>query len=112
MSWKRDFEAVTGERIETGDAVSGGDIASSYRVQLASGVRCFLKHYPEAAPGQTEAEAKGLRWLDKPGVIRVAQVVAVGDRWLALEWIETGRPGPDSAALLGRQLAHLHSANA
>ncbi len=112
MSWKRDFEAVTKERIETCDAVSGGDIASSYRVDLASGTRCFLKHYSDAEPGQTEAEAKGLRWLDEPGVIQVAQVIAVGERWLALEWIETAPPGPSSAVLLGRQLAHLHSSGA
>lgn len=112
LSWERDFEAVTGERIKSRDAVSGGDIASSYRVDLASGARCFLKHYAEAPAGQTEAEAKGLRWLGEPGVISVAQVMAVGDSWLALEWIDPGRRRPDSAALLGRQLAELHHVGA
>jgi fructosamine-3-kinase len=112
MSWKRDFEARTGERVRAVEPVAGGDIASSFRVLLASGETCFVKHYPDAQSGQTEAEAQGLRWLAEPGAIHVAQVFAVGERWLALEWIEAGPPRSESMAQLGRGLARLHAAGA
>ena len=112
MIWQSDFETVTAERISSFKKLSGGDIGSSYCIRLESGDRCFVKHYPDAAEGQTHAEAEGLRWLNEPGEIRVAQVIAVGEQWLALEWIECAQPGPHSAALLGRQLARLHAAGA
>lgn len=112
MRWQDEFESATAERVGSWAPLSGGDIGSSYRLELASGTSCFLKHYPEACRGQTAAEAKGLAWLDEPGVIRIPPVLAVGDDWIALEWIDPGRPGRHSAALLGRQLARLHASEA
>ncbi|MFK7897221.1 MAG: fructosamine kinase family protein [Myxococcota bacterium] len=109
MSWKEEFEAATSARVLSSRSQSGGDIGESHCVALEDGTKCFVKVYPDAPPGQTEAEAAGLRWLAEPGVIRVAEVVAVGSNWLALAWIEAGPMQPHSAVELGRGLGRLHA---
>jgi fructosamine-3-kinase len=58
------------------------------------------------------AEADGLAWLAAARALRVPAVLAAGETWLALEWLEPGpRPrGFDEA--LGRGLAAMHRAGA
>ena len=89
--------------------VAGGDINAAMRVELDGGRVLFVKHRPR---GNFAAEAAGLRWLAEPRALPLPAPVAVDEDWLALEWIEPGRPGPGFHAALGRGLARLHAAGA
>ncbi len=96
-------------------AIAGGDINQAFLVELADGRRVFVKHRPDAPAGMFPTEARGLDWLRVPGGARLPAVVAVRDeapRFLALEWIDRGTPGPDHDEVLGRALATLHRAGA
>ena len=92
--------------------VGGGDINEAWHVRLADGREAFVKTRPDAAPGEYAAEARGLRWLSQAGALRVPAVLEVGERHLALEWIEPGRLGARGEDDLGRGLAALHAAGA
>lgn len=91
--------------------VGGGCISEAYEVHLADGRRVFAKSHPEAPPGFFTVEAEALRWLAEPDAVHVPEVVAAGDdeiHYLAVEWIEPGRPRPSTDEDLGRRLAALH----
>lgn len=102
---RADIATSLGTDIVRADGVSGGDINDAFRVELADKRVVFVKSHDDAPEGMFAAEAAGLEWL-RTGALRVPRVVAVGDMWLALEWLELGGR-PDSAAL-GRGLAELH----
>lgn len=104
-----ELEAVTGAAVTRAAAVGGGCVSPAFSVDLADGRRLFVKTAPAgAAPDLTERESAGLRRLALTGLVRVPQVLAAGDGWLGLEWLEPSDPGPDDWALLGTQLARLH----
>jgi fructosamine-3-kinase len=88
--------------------IAGGDINDAWAVELESGERLFVKTRAGAPAGEYEAEAAGLRWLGEAGV-RVPDVAAVGDDFLALSWIDEGVLDDEA---LGRDLAALHAAGA
>jgi fructosamine-3-kinase len=89
--------------------VGGGDINNAARAELADGRTIFVKSHDHAPYGMFEAEADGLAWLAE-GPLRVPRVIAFGDTWLALEWLDLeGRP---DSAKLGRGLAALHQLGA
>jgi fructosamine-3-kinase len=88
--------------------VAGGDINDAWAVELESGERLFVKTRGSAPPGEYAAEAAGLAWLGDAG-IRVPEVVAVDDSFLALRWVDEGLLDEES---LGRDLASLHAAGA
>jgi fructosamine-3-kinase len=94
--------------------VSGGDVAAAYRAELDDGRRVFVKTHDAPPPGFFTTEAAGLRWLRDTGSVLVPEVLAVSDdpSYLALEWIEEGRAGPDTEVDLGRALAAVHRAGA
>lgn len=92
--------------------VGGGDINEAFHVVLADGSEAFVKTRPDAAPGEYAAEAAGLRWLAQPGALRTPRVLDVDDRYLALEWVSTGRLDDAGAEELGRGLAETHAAGA
>jgi fructosamine-3-kinase len=71
-------------------------VAQAFRVELADGRRLLLA------------------WLREAGAVAVPEVLAVSDEppWLALEWIEPGRPTRSTESDLGRALAALHAAGA
>lgn len=92
--------------------VGGGDINEAFHVVLADGSEAFVKTRPDAAPGEYAAEAAGLRWLAQPGALRTPRVLAVDDRYLALEWVSAGRLDAAGAEELGRGLAETHAAGA
>jgi len=92
--------------------VGGGDINEAYRVVLADGRDAFVKTRRDAAPGEYEAEAVGLRWLAEPGLVRTPAVLAEGEDYLALEWIDRGSLAEHGAEELGRGLAGTHRAGA
>jgi fructosamine-3-kinase len=90
----------------------GGDINQAARVDLADGRAVFVKSNPGAPDGLFEAEASGLAWLAEAKALRVPAVLGTGEpggpRFLALEYLEPGRPAPDLDQQLGTGLAALH----
>lgn len=91
--------------------VSGGSIASAYRLDTDDGP-LFLKTTQAATPDLFEREAAGLEALRRhaPPEIGIPQVLKVDPEGLVLEWIEVGGRNETSEAALGRGLAALHRA--
>jgi fructosamine-3-kinase len=104
--------AALGTTATDATPVSGGDINRAMRLALADGRTVFVKHHPDAPTGMFAAEARGLAWLAAPDAIRIPRVLAAGDHWLALEWLDAGARARDFAAALGRGLAALHASGA
>jgi fructosamine-3-kinase len=103
--------AALGAEVVALDPIPGGDLNAAYRATLAGGAHVFVKTSPDAAPGASAAEAAGLAWLGAvPDGLPVPEVLAVGETWLALAWVDGG--GRPDAAALGRGLAHVHRAGA
>jgi fructosamine-3-kinase len=92
--------------------VGGGDINEAFRVRLTDGSEAFVKTRADAAPGEYEAEAAGLRWLAEPGALRTPRVLEIADGHLALEWVEPGYLDDAGIEELGRGLAATHRAGA
>jgi fructosamine-3-kinase len=125
---RAELATVLGRIVRT-EPVAGGDINEARRVELADKTLVFVKSHSSPPPGMYAAEAAGLAWL-REGPLRVPRVIAVGDTFLALEWLELGRKarraGPRSTAgggakvdrdrqsdeHLGRGLATLHALGA
>ncbi len=101
----RAIAQATGARVVAARPLSGGDIASAFRLELADGRQLF---YKTAAGAMFPAEARGLRELGRAGALRVPAVVAVADDFLALEAIRPGRRGPGFFEDFGRRFALLH----
>ncbi len=99
--------------------LSGGDVAESYRMELADGRTVFAKTHRDPPAGFFTTEASGLRWLREPSVLPVPEVLVASDGddgsppRLVLEWIdEAVRGSPEGEAGFGRALARLHRAGA
>lgn len=110
MSLTARVAAATGRDAESLSPISGGDLNDAYRAQFADGGLAFVKTRTGATQDEYEIEAAGLRWLARPFAIAVAEVLAAGDPFLVLEWIEPG--GPIDYELLGQGLALLHKSGA
>jgi len=96
--------------IERLERVSGGDIHQAAKLGLRTGDVLFLKFSERPLPRVFEVEAKGLERLRGAGELRVPEVLAVGETFLLLEWIEPD-PAPPTARTMrdfGRRLARLH----
>ena len=120
--------AALGQRVARLEPVAGGDLNDAFAATLADGARAFVKTSADpAAAGSFAAEAAGLRWLAEPAALAVPEALALADpappapaaapaappvRFLALRWIDTGRPTPATEEALGRGLAALHAAGA
>lgn len=98
-------------RIANVQRVGGGCVSPVVRLVAESGESAFLK-WGEAEAGMFAAEARGLRELARAGAVRVPHVLADGDGWLLLEWLEPGRAGRRAWHELGRCLAQLHRTRA
>ncbi len=94
--------------------LGGGDVAESFAVELADGTRVFAKTHRDPPAEFFQTEAAGLEWLRAAGVIPIPEVLAVGDGFLVLEWIDEARRMSSDVgeAQLGRALAALHRAGA
>lgn len=100
--------------------VTGGDVATAYRVDLADGSAVFAKTHATAPPGFFTTEAAGLRWLGAAAALPVPEVLLVSDgdadagvpNHLVLAWIAEGRARADTDAGFGRGLAALHATGA
>lgn len=105
VTYRSEIAAALNSDIAAMTSVSGGDISAAFRTELADGRVAFVKAHDRAPAGMFAAEAAGLDWL-RPSPLRLPRVLAVGDTWLALEWLElVGRP---NLTALGRGLAALH----
>jgi fructosamine-3-kinase len=109
------LEQRLGARCLRASRLSGGDICSAFCVEVSGLGRVFVKTHPRAPRGLFSAEAAGLEWLRAPGGPRVPKVLAISEdgaqpAYLALEFLEQGRPARDHDEQLGRGLAALHRA--
>ena len=104
--------AAAGARVAQARRVPGGDINDAWAVELEGGGRLFVKTRADALPGEYATEAAGLAWLADAGGVRVPEVVAIGDAFLALRWIDAGRLDAAGEEELGRGLAAIHAAGA
>lgn len=105
-----DWTAITAELGLDNEApipVSGGDISAAWRIGDV-----FVKTGPESSCDMFTAEAEGLADLATAGAIRVPGVLACNvvtdTAFIAMEWLDLGRPTRDTEARLGEQLAALH----
>lgn len=96
--------------------VSGGDTASAFRFELASGRQVFAKTHADPPAGFFTTEARSLSWLAVADAVATPSVLAASDggdgepAHLVLEWIDEGRPAAGTEEALGRSLASLHRA--
>jgi fructosamine-3-kinase len=112
-AWTEELQAALGTpELRSWTPIAGGDIGESHRVELASGDRIFVKRYDDGLPGIASSEARGLKWLYKAGALRVPEILATGENWLALEWIESAPRARDFDERLGAGLARLHATGA
>jgi fructosamine-3-kinase len=88
--------AALGEEVVAVHVVGGGDVAESYRVQLADGRRVFAKTHADPPPLFFETEASSLEWLRAAAAVRIPAVLAVQPGLLVLEWVEVQRSGSRS----------------
>ena len=91
--------------------VSGGDISAAWRIKT-EGNHVFLKTGPADSLAMFQAEADGLRELQKADAVRVPNVlgcVSSGTECLlALEWIDFELADSATEKMLGQQLAKQH----
>lgn len=98
------FGSVTAQQ-----SVSGGCINQSMRLTTQSADRFFLKVNPVAPADMFAREVDGLEVLGKDKGPRVPQPFCFGESFLLMEDLAPAPPRPDYWAVLGRQLATLHS---
>lgn len=104
-SWLSDAGYGEITRIE---ALSGGCINNTARLQLDSGLSVVLKVNNSAPADFFHAEAAGLAALSQRQAVRVPAVLQVSDRYLILEDLGSASPGRDYWPVLGARLAALH----
>jgi fructosamine-3-kinase len=103
-----DVGRALGSAIVERRGVGGGDINDAFAVKLADGRRVFVKTNARAPAGMFEAEARGLAWLADADALRVPEVLASGEGFLALELLAPAPRVRDFDERLGRGLALLH----
>lgn len=110
----RELSRLTGSEFVRATPLGGGDVAASFRVQLADGRTVFAKTHANPPPHFFDTEARGLEWLRSANTLAVPVVLGVSDRppLLVLEWIDEARRPPHSEAAFGLGLAALHQAGA
>ena len=113
------LEQTWGEPVAIASVQSagGGCINQTQVLTLKGGRRVFLKYNPHPPPQMFPAEARGLEQLGRaPGGPRVPSVIALQpaspSRFLILEYLDSGPPGPGFAERFGRALAALHKVTA
>lgn len=101
-----------GAQILSAKRLGGGDINDAFEVSLDGGAQIFVKTNPDPPDGMFGAEARGLRWLDAAGAIRIPRVISASDEhpaYLALELLTRAKRRLDFDEALGRSLAALHA---
>ena len=114
--------AALGQEVLSANRLGGGDVAQSYRVELADGRTVFAKMHMDPPPAFFVTEAAGLRWLREADAVRVPEVLAVQDgggpetdgllAMLVLAWIDGSPRTASDEVDLGHSLARLHRTGA
>lgn len=98
--------------LQSFEPLSGGSINEVLKLKGEKKNLVLKLNDAQRYPGMFEAEAKGLRLLANPEVIRVPEVIACGEldgqSYLLLEAIETGSRSGELWEQFGKQLAALH----
>jgi fructosamine-3-kinase len=100
---------VMGNRV-----AGGGCINEAMIVELSNGSKIFLKTNDRPLPGMFEAEEAGLQALASADMMRVPKALGTGGGadgvppFIAMEYIEPGKPEPRFAESFGRDFARLH----
>ena len=109
-----ELEQITGQSLQNSriKSVAGGDINSAYHIENDT-VSWFIKTNRPSLADMFEAEAAGLKELGSLNALRIPEVITTGQTpqcsYLVLEHIPLQRLNSQSAALMGEQLAALHS---
>jgi fructosamine-3-kinase len=92
-------------------ALSGGDVAVAYCLELGDGRRVFAKTHASPPPLAFTTEAASLSLLRESRALLIPEIIDVSDSppFLALEWIEEGRANSETERELGKSLAKLHA---
>ncbi|HUB40312.1 MAG TPA: fructosamine kinase family protein [Streptosporangiaceae bacterium] len=110
------LEQLLGAGLLAAQSLGGAHGVRHYRLELAGGRSAFAKIQDQDPSGNEHdafaAEAHGLRWLGEAGAAPVPAVLASDPACLVTDWIDTGRPTPETARTFGRELARLHAAGA
>lgn len=109
---RAELERTLESSVTKTSSLGGGSINDAFRVTVADGRVVFVKTHANPPPGMFEAEARGLRWLEEAGAIRVPRVFAVSDgqpAYLVLEMLTPAKRRPAFDEELGRSLAALHA---
>ena len=69
-------------------ALSGGSISQAWRVCAPGQTDLFIKLHSQAPKRFFEAEAEGLAYLHHNANVHVPQVLAIGERFLVLEYLQ------------------------
>ena len=114
QSWSPSIEKFTGSSVLRMTALSGGDVARSFRVELADGSTVFAKTHDDPPPEFFTTEALGLGWLRAADALAVPAVIGCSDDppLLVLEWIDESRSATPDEWSFGRALAALHRSGA
>ncbi len=107
------IESLIGGVIDACDAVSGGDIANTYRLHTGVDVLFCKYHAGKQAFDMFQSEKDGLEALGRSNIVKTPEVYFC-EPWqeaafLIMEFIPSGRSKDSSMAVLGRQLAQLHA---
>jgi fructosamine-3-kinase len=113
-SLSRQISAATGRPFDAVDyqELAGGCINRAAMIEGRDGRRYFVKLNDVVRLSMFEAEADGLRELERAGAVRVPRPLCQGSAaegsFLVLEHLTLRRPDQDALSLLGQQLAALH----
>ena len=91
------------------ETVSGGCVASCYKLTLSDGRVCFLKQQRGADSAQFAAEAAGLEALGQTGGLKTPQVLWHSADSLVLEYLAPAERTADFMQRLGEGLAQQHA---
>jgi fructosamine-3-kinase len=94
------------QNIQHSSMLSGGSIASSWKLDLENGLSYVLKINP--IKKMVQAEVDGLNELAKSREVRTPKVCHYQSNWLVLEFIAPGRKNSDFFSEFGRKLAKMH----
>ena len=112
MTGTEEGPADVAARFTGGRALSARRLSGTLAEVTLDGGRVVMVKRGDGGPGATRAEAAGLRWLGAAGAVRVPAVHGHDEEWLVTDRVFVGRPGPEAAERLGRELAALHASGA
>ena len=110
------IESALGSKLTSAVPVSGGDIASAYKLEFG-GERWFCK-YQKGGRGfdMLRREKEGLEAIGETGLIRTPEILFLGNTedggLLIMEFVDSRSPSDDEMELFGRQLVQLHNITA